>query len=1193
MDSSRLYPVRAVGLVLILLLSSIANIASADYSSQTYMGAPLSENSEDAPLTYSFSPAVRAAFARASDLSQYTQSELDAANVWVVVSSTAIGEKTGILANTWYVEVSPEIAVEHFAKLQASGEIEVAYPLVDKQMTPRWTPNDTYFSDQWHLENTGQDGGVSGEDVNITGAWNDVLGTGIVIGIVDDGLEWDHADLSANYESTLDYDYCNYDGDPTPSSWDAHGTAAAGVAAAIGNNGLGVSGAAPDASLAGLMLIACGNSDSDEANALSHLNNDIDIYSNSWGPSDNGNVLQAPGPLMLAAFEDDAYNGRNGLGNVITWAAGNGLSNDDDSNLDGYANSRFTISVTAVDHDGDQTNYGEPGANVLISAPSDGSGVGITTTDLEGNSGYTGSDYTDSFGGTSSATPLVSGVIALMLEANANLTWRDVQQILVESARKNDASDSGWNTNGAGHEFNHKYGFGVVDAGHAVDLAKTWTTLDPEVNLSSGRITVSQSIPDNDPNNPVTSSHTISQSLVVESVEVIFDADHPYRSDLDVTLISPDGTESELVNYFANRDSNNDYNEWVFSSVQHWGEVSSGTWTLEVYDDGNQDVGTWNHWELIVHGTEFDADSDGDGITDSNETDVYGTNPDNPDTDSDGLTDYEEIFTTGTDATDADTDDDLLLDGAEVNVNNTDPFDNDTDDDGLIDGLEVLYYFTNPLVADPDEDADSYYWFEDCNDTNDQVHPYAPELLNGIDDDCDLLFDEGFNETDNDADNLSDYSEYHSYGTNWTNYDTDGDGLWDGDEIFVYFTDPLVKDNDSDSDGWYWFEDCNDTDPSINPDMIESLDGIDNNCRDGIDEDFIGLDSDSDGLMDLDEFNNLSTDPFDPDSDADGLYDGYEYLNLSTDPLDKDSDNDGLEDGTEVLETLTNPLVADIDADSDGFRWFEECDDNNSMVNPDMEELWNGLDDDCNGQIDELIDRLDYISWDPTETEMQLNATSEPLDLSIEINLTSEDIQRLNLTITWLLNSVELLDEQNQTNLFRDTMLDCDALQENLSPVETREVNNDEGELVNPNIGSSTVVVPATWDLCYKRSYTGYMEYLGPSVYIAIVSDGVQDIYVTWYVTFEYWVDPYEAVEEDETKETDAATEETPVVRMLQFGLGAIILVCLIALMFGSRKKPPMVQQSNFANPKYQPMDNEFSQVPEAPNLPLPPRSRF
>ena len=82
---------------------------------------------------------------------------------------------------------------------------------------------------------------------------------------------------------------------------------------------------------------------------LSHMNNDIDIYSNSWGPSDNGNTLGSAGPLMLAAFEDDAYNGRNGLGNIITWAAGNGLSNEDDSNLDAYANNRFTISVTAVD----------------------------------------------------------------------------------------------------------------------------------------------------------------------------------------------------------------------------------------------------------------------------------------------------------------------------------------------------------------------------------------------------------------------------------------------------------------------------------------------------------------------------------------------------------------------------------------------------------------------------------------------------------------------------------------------------------------------------------------------------------------------------------------------------------------------------------------------------------------------------
>mgnify|MGYP001166654003 FL=1 len=1136
-----------ISIILVMFVSILTPLASAQNIEYAATGAPLSENPEDAPLTYSYSPAIRAAFARVSDLSQYSESELQSTSEWVVVSSKKMGEPTGLLSNTWIVEIEPELALSHFAKLQDSGVIEVAYPLVERQMTPRWTPNDTYFSEQWHLENTGQDNGVSGEDVNITGAWNSVRGTGVVIGVVDDGLEWDHEDLSANYESNLDYDYCNYDSDPMPASWDAHGTAAAGVAAAIGNNGVGVSGAAPDASLAGLMLIACGNSDTDEGNALSHLNNDIDIYSNSWGPSDNGQTLSGPGPLMIAAFEDDAYNGRNGLGNIITWAAGNGLSSDDDSNLDGYANSRFTISVTAVDHDGDQTNYGEPGANVLVSAPSDGSGVGITTTDNEGNSGYTNGDYTSNFGGTSSATPLVSGVIALMLEANSNLTWRDVQQIIVESARKNDPNDSGWNTNGAGHEFNHKYGFGVIDAGHAVSLAENWTNLGPEVNISSGTITVSQTIPDDEPDNPVVSTHTVSESLIVESVDIIFDADHSYRSDLDVTLISPDGTESELVNYFAYRDSGNNYNEWQFNSVQHWGEVSAGTWTLEVYDDGNQDEGTWNHWEIVIHGTEVDLDSDGDGITDSNETDVYGTNPDNPDTDSDGLNDYVEIFTTGTDPVDADTDDDFLNDGIEVNVNNTDPFDNDTDDDGITDGLEVLNYFTDPLVPDPDADLDGYYWFQDCNDTNPDVYPYALEILNGIDDDCDMMWDEGFNATDTDNDNLSDYSEYHAYGTNLSNLDTDGDLLSDGDEVLIYFTDPLVKDNDSDSDGWYWFQDCNDTNPEINPDVVESLDGIDNNCRDGIDEDFIGQDSDSDGLLDLDEFNNMSTNPFDPDSDADGLTDGDEYLNLSTDPMDKDSDDDGLEDGVEVLETFTDPLVPDLDEDSDGFRWFEECDDSNPLINPNQDEFWNGLDDDCDEEIDEIIDRLSYISWSPN-SDILLNATFDNLELSVVVNLTDEEKERLGLSIVWLRN--------------------------------------------NTIIGNGSTFSEAAWNCDNQSAELGIIlcnhdGFIGPWIISAIVSDGVQDMYVTWYVSYEVWHPPEPVVKDEETEDASSDFDVTTN-QILFLGLGVLIVILLVMLISGG-KKPPKAEQSVFVNPRYEPMGNQYSSVPGAPSLPPPP----
>ena len=1162
---------KSILLVLIMLLSLFSPLGSAEEDYPSYYGAPLSDNPDDAPITYSFSPAIRASFARVSDLSQYSESEIQSTEEWVVVSSKKLGEPTNLLPNTWVVELDAKEALEYISKLYSEGTIEVAYPLVKRQMSPKWIPNDTYFDEQWHLENTGQDNGVAGEDVNITGAWNNYRGTGVVIGIVDDGLEWDHDDLSANYESNLDYDYCNYDGNPYPSNWDAHGTAAAGVAAAIGNNGLGVSGSAPDASLAGLMLIACGNSDQDEANALSHMNNDIDIYSNSWGPSDNGNTLGSAGPLILAAFEDDAYNGRNGLGNIITWAAGNGLSNEDDSNLDAYANNRFTISVTAVDHDGDQTNYGEPGANVLIASPSDGSGVGITTTDNQGNAGYTGSDYTSNFGGTSSATPLVSGIVALMLEANQNLTWRDVQQILIESARKNDANDFGWNTNGAGYEFNHKYGFGVVDAGHAVDLAEGWTNLGEEINVSSGRISVSQTVPDNAPSTPVTSSHTFSESLIVESVEVIFDADHTYRSDLDVTLISPDGTESQLVNYFANRDSGNNYNEWLFSSVQHWGEISAGTWTLEVYDDGNQDEGTWNHWELIIHGTQVDLDSDGDGLTDLNETDVYGTNPDNPDTDNDGLNDSTEIFTTLTNATNPDTDYDFLNDGTEVNVNLTDPFNNDTDGDGLIDGLEVLTYFTNPLVADPDADSDSFYWFQDCNDTNPDVYPFAVEILNGIDDDCDMMWDEGFNESDSDIDNLSDFSEYHIHGTNWTDYDTDGDLLSDGDEVLIYFTDPLVPDNDSDSDGWYWFQDCNDTNPQINPDVAESLDGIDNNCNDEIDEDFIGQDSDSDGILDLYEFNNLTTNPFDSDSDSDGLIDGQEYYNLSTNPVDVDTDKDGLDDGVEVLQTFTDPLTPDLDEDGDGFRWFEECDDTNPMINPNQEEAWNALDDDCDGQIDEVIDRLEYISWGPSDTNLRLNATEESLNLTLNIDLSDEDYNRLNLSITWLENSIELPDNSGLQNLESDTWQKCDD-------------TSVEYQSGNENLITNSTPLSAPAELCDYRNSTGHMQYIGPNIYIAIVSDGVQDTYVTWYVTYEFWLPPLK--QSSDTNTEDASSEfEITTNHMIFIGFGVIIIV-LLGLLFVRGKKPPKPEQSMFTNPNYQQVTNPYTAVPSAPVLP-------
>jgi len=983
-DPGGLTAMRRLALALVLLLAVLSPVVQG-VPLETGFGAPLPDDPDAAPITNGYSPVIRAAFARVSDLDRYSADELATAKSWVVVGQNAMGQPAPDLAGAWIVDVDElggiDAAAARVASLQATGIIEVAYPLVERQMSRKMIPNDARFDDQWHLRNTGQTNGAVGEDVNITAVWNSTLGTGVVIGIVDDGLDTDHEDLSTNYRSNLDWDWCGNDGNPNPGNNDPHGTAVAGVAAGTGNNSIGVSGSAPDADLVGLRLISCGFSDSDEAGALSHNRQTIDIYSNSWGPYDDGQRVEGPGPLMLAAMEADAYQGRGGLGNIITFAAGNGLSSNDDSNTDGWANNRFTIGVSATTHNGDNSWYSEPGDNILIAAPSDGDGEGITTTDIEGGQGYSNGDYTDDFGGTSSATPLVSGIIALMLERNSNLTWRDVQHILVNTARVNDANDWSWDVNGAGHDVSHKYGFGVIDAGAAVELASNWTTVEPEQNYTSQLFSPGISIPD-DTGVAINDSVYVNDEITLEMVEIYVDITHTARGDLEITLISPSGTESTLAR--EHNDRGNHYADWVFTSTHFWDEPARGNWTIKVEDTSSSDSGTLDSWQLMLHGIDEQRDTDGDGLLDDNETNTYGTDPDNVDTDGDSLSDGDEVLNLSTDPLDSDTDDDGLTDGVEVLVNGTDPLNNDTDGDGLLDGPEVMLHHSDPLVYDNDTDNDSWYWFNDCNDTDPLINPLAAERLNGIDDNCNDWVDEGFNASDEDWDGLVDWAEYHVHGTNLSMWDTDGDGLSDGDEVNVHGSDPLSFDKDTDGDGWYWFADCDDEDPSRNMGTEEELDGFDNDCDDLIDEDFQGMDSDNDMLFDLDEYNLIGSDPFHNDTDRDGLL-----------------------DGEELLYTLTDPLWPDLDEDSDGYRWFDDCDDNDSARSPDANEIWNWIDDDCDGDVDNGIDRSAHISFLPDETAgvVTVNLTHQPFEMTVWLVNVSFGINELvNQTeIVWIL----------------------------------------------------------------------------------------------------------------------------------------------------------------------------------------------
>ncbi len=534
-----------------------------------------------------------------------------------------IAGKVDWLAGTYIVEVDGRTGLEGIDTanriLENEKGIVFATPLIKRQMSKKFTPNDLLFSDQWHLKNTGGNavGAVAGNDVNIEGAWDFFKGTGINIGIVDDGVPLNHPDLNARSDIDIDINFGDDDASPDLPG-DGHGTAVAGVAAARGNNALGVAGAAFEASVVGIRMISAGTTDNEESVGLKHrvddpvANNVIHVSNNSWGPFDAGYNKVQPGPLAAAALEYGVTNGRGGKGTIYMWAAGNGRCANDNVNYDGYASSRYTIAVGATGPDGTVSYYGEPGASMLINAPSsdgtcnNGASEGITTTDRVGSAGYSSiGDYTTTFGGTSSSTPLAAGVVALMLDANPNLTWRDVQHILVETSTRNHPESASWFQNGADKWFSHDFGYGRVNASAAVGAAANWELVPGEAApvTATANFQPAVAIPDN---NIFGVTRTLDLSapnnFITEALELRLTVPHTFRGDLRVELTSPDGTTSILAEPVSNDSGPSGYANWVFTSMAHWGENPSGTWTLKVADTLQDDIGTLNSFTVTAYG---------------------------------------------------------------------------------------------------------------------------------------------------------------------------------------------------------------------------------------------------------------------------------------------------------------------------------------------------------------------------------------------------------------------------------------------------------------------------------------------------------------------------------------------------------------------------------------------------------------
>ncbi len=528
---------------------------------------------------------------------------------------------------------------------------------------------DPLVTQQWHLKNTGQnafaDGvGVAGIDINVDPVFANFgfTGSGVTVAVVDTGLEILHEDLAANVVPGGSWDFINNDTDPT-NTVDVdgdHGTSVAGLIA-MARNTVGGIGVAPQAQLKGFNFISSTQTlqmflDSIGGSTSNPTSSDVFVFNQSFGSSpSNDTVINA---TLEAQYLSGVTSLRGGKGALYVKAAGNGFNgicpatglSCENANFDPENTIPFQIVVGAVNADGVKASYSTAGSAIWVSAPggefgrNGGSGVriepamvttdqstcakGYSTNTIDNGSAFdnggapnTACNYTNGMNGTSSATPVTAGVIALILEANPALTWRDVKHILASTARQIDASrlavnfsltggtyiaEPAWLTNAAGFNFHNWYGFGMVDASAAVNMARTYTLGQLGTFVDTGFISstaLSLPIPDFSvvgttdqltvPGTPV---------QVIEAVQISVNATHPFIGDLGIELTSPSGTRSVLKNILDGFGASDNLNGMVLLSNTFYGENPAGIWTIKVVDGDSLDVGTLTGWSIRVYG---------------------------------------------------------------------------------------------------------------------------------------------------------------------------------------------------------------------------------------------------------------------------------------------------------------------------------------------------------------------------------------------------------------------------------------------------------------------------------------------------------------------------------------------------------------------------------------------------------------
>ncbi|KAF8159877.1 peptidase S8/S53 domain-containing protein [Crassisporium funariophilum] len=498
---------------------------------------------------------------------------------------------------------------------RAPPPIRPPTPTSARGVAERLGLKDPLFTKQWHLINDE----FPEHMMNTTPVWDmGLTGKGVYTSFLDDGLDDEADDLKDAFDADNSYDFNSHVKMPKPTGVrDHHGTRCAGQVAARRNDACGV-GIAYDAKAAGVRILGGPISNVDEASALNYGYKQIDIYSCSWGPRDNGQTMEGPSYLIRKAVSNGIYNGRGGKGSIFVFASGNGGRDDDQCNFDGYTNSIYSVTVSSIDYMGKHPEYSETCAANMIVAYSSGSGNHIVTTDRGKN------ECSSYHGGTSAAAPNAVGVFALALQARPDLTWRDIQYLCVHTARRVNPDDSDWEKTASGRMYSYKYGYGALDAYAYVTAAKDWKLVKPQawlhtepVQIKGGKMAKKGKYEGGEliGSKGVTHSIAITKEMMeennlesLEHIDVRVWIDHTKRGDVEVELVSPNGIKSVLAKRREYDEATTGYPGWRFMTIKHWGENAIGDWTIRVTDqDDKKQNGTFLGWTMALWGTTIDA----------------------------------------------------------------------------------------------------------------------------------------------------------------------------------------------------------------------------------------------------------------------------------------------------------------------------------------------------------------------------------------------------------------------------------------------------------------------------------------------------------------------------------------------------------------------------------------------------------